>query len=117
MTLLSPNVPAFRLTVDIVEDIIRFIKEKKIVSLYSEKACHIFHAISSEKLENVESLKNIQVIYIDCCSRKSWFIEGNLFSDIKDEVENVNEVALSSFLGNAIIMQNSIPNKKYVKIV
>lgn len=115
-SIVSTHFPPLTLTDNTLADIIGFINHKNVVVLHTTKACRVFHSISFEQPEHLDSLKNVRVIYIDCNVHEGLLGEGEWEWYIKDAIKDVKELGINSLLRKTIIEQRDVPNKNYLHI-
>lgn len=108
--------PALTFTGNSLADVIKIINDKNVLALHTTKACRVFHAISFEKPDSAESLKDVRVVYLDCNSNEGLLGEGEWEWYIKNKVKDVHELGHDNVLRKAIIEQRAVPNKEYVSL-
>lgn len=98
-------------------NIINFIKDQNVVALHTTTACRVFHAISFENPDDVESLTNVRVIYLDCNSHPDLLAEGEWEYFIHHSIQGVHELGKESLLRKAIIQQSdAVPHRVYTSL-
>lgn|GEM_PF-6945893 len=90
--------------------IIGHLNGEKVVVLFSEKACRIFHKNTALKYDE-SRINSTRVVYFDCNAIPDC-VETKKWSDLFMTIHGVQEVG-DSRLATPIIEQRSISNKEY----
>lgn len=107
--------PFVSFTDDNLSDVIRFIKEERVVVLHTIGVFRIFHMIPTVTSDNPKSLENVAVIYLDCNPNPELLRKGSWADSINEELKGVYEVA-DSKLKEAIKIQTGIYHRVYFRI-